>query len=196
MAKICPLRIRVIPSTVFSVQFIFNFFFCVFFFFRRPCFVFRHPTALLRNVFLQPFSKYVWCCIVMSGCLVVCITTEISYREMKNYYRRSGKWYFNGNELLWRCWFVVADLCAMTLSAHLNTYERDYMPPSTCYKWQTITQMLINQFWVHNDIYLGIEQTFNANQSSVRKLKHQQYSPTNAIRMYACNNKTKSKIWK
>lgn len=77
-------------------------FVCLFLISQRPCFVFRHPTVLERNVFLTPFSKYVWYCIVASGCLIICIAVVISYREMKNYYRRPGKWYFNGNELLWR----------------------------------------------------------------------------------------------
>lgn len=90
--------------------FLFNLFSFVFFLLlisQRPCFVFRHPTTMVRNVFLTPFSKYVWYCIVASGCLIICIAVVISYREMKNYYRRPGKWYFNGNELLWR-WRRVA----------------------------------------------------------------------------------------
>lgn len=46
--------------------------------------------------------------------------------------------------------------------------------------WQTITQTLINQFSVLNDIYLGIEQTLDANHGGV---KHQQCSPTHTSRV-------------
>lgn len=53
----------------------------------RPCFVFRHPTGLVRNVFLQPFNKNVWYCVIVAGFVVIGTTSFISYREAKS----SGK---------------------------------------------------------------------------------------------------------
>lgn len=96
--RIRPITDR-IRTNVSSISFIFCF--LIFCHFTRPCFVFRHPTAMVRNVFLQPFSEYVWYCIVLSGCLIICIAATISYREMGNYhcYQRPGKWCFDGNEL-------------------------------------------------------------------------------------------------
>lgn len=53
----------------------------------RPCFVFRHPTGLVRNVFLQPFTVNVWYCVIVVGIFVIGTTSFISYREANN----SGK---------------------------------------------------------------------------------------------------------
>lgn len=63
--------------------FIINIGVCVF----RPCFVFRHPTGLVRNVFLQPFTYNVWYCIIIVGIVVIGVTSFISNREKRN----SGK---------------------------------------------------------------------------------------------------------
>lgn len=91
-----------LPScTSFVYLFSFSFFFCRMFCFSiflqllrlknfqycRPCFVFRHPTGLVRNVFLQPFTVNVWYCIIVVGFVVIGTTSFISYREKKS----SGK---------------------------------------------------------------------------------------------------------
>ncbi|XP_031631205.1 uncharacterized protein LOC116345713 isoform X2 [Contarinia nasturtii] len=49
----------------------------------RPCFVFRHPTGLVRNVFLQPFTVNVWYCIIIVGIVVIGATSFISKREKR-----------------------------------------------------------------------------------------------------------------
>lgn len=53
----------------------------------RPCFVFRHPTGLVGNVFLQPFTINVWYCVIVFGVFIIGTTSFISKREGKN----SGK---------------------------------------------------------------------------------------------------------
>lgn len=54
----------------------------------RPCFVFRHPTSMVRNVFLQPFTVHVWYCVFVVGIVVIGSTSLISRREEK---KSSGK---------------------------------------------------------------------------------------------------------
>lgn len=57
----------------------------------RPCFVFRHPTSLVRNVFLQPLNEQVWYCVIVVGIFVIGITSMISRREEKS----TGKIWFD-----------------------------------------------------------------------------------------------------
>lgn len=49
---------------------------------HRNCFVFRHPTGLVRNVFLQPFTVPVWYCVIVAGVFVIATTSFISRREV------------------------------------------------------------------------------------------------------------------
>ncbi|XP_055325553.1 uncharacterized protein LOC129579470 [Sitodiplosis mosellana] len=50
----------------------------------RPCFVFRHPTGLVGNVFLQPFNIHVWYCVIVVGVFIIGTTSFISKREGRN----------------------------------------------------------------------------------------------------------------
>lgn len=76
-------------------------------------------------------------------------------------------------------WNVRPSLCQEGTTSNTPHHLHSRCIP----KWQTITQMLINQFSVFaNDIYLGTEQTLDANQNSVRrKLKHRQYLATHTL---------------
>lgn len=49
----------------------------------RPCFVFRHPTGHIRNIFLQPFADYVWWCILICGILTIIASAHISTVEQQ-----------------------------------------------------------------------------------------------------------------
>lgn len=49
----------------------------------RPCFVFRHPTGHIRNIFLQPFTDYVWWCILICGILTIIASAHISTAEQQ-----------------------------------------------------------------------------------------------------------------
>ncbi|XP_059614923.1 ionotropic receptor 75a-like [Phlebotomus argentipes] len=46
---------------------------------ERPCFIFRHPdtAGLVRNVFLIPFTNYVWICILVVGFFCLIVTSEV-----------------------------------------------------------------------------------------------------------------------
>lgn len=60
----------------------------------RPCFVFRHPTGLVRNVFLQPFTDYVWYSLIAAGIVIICVTCLISYLEELNTGKLLHPFYF------------------------------------------------------------------------------------------------------
>lgn len=49
----------------------------------RPCFLFRHPTERIRNIFLQPFSNHVWWCILICGIFTILTYSKIAVEEQQ-----------------------------------------------------------------------------------------------------------------
>lgn len=51
---------------------------------ERPCFIFIHPdtTAGIRNIFLLPFSNYVWLTFIVFGCIFIGLLSLIKRFEL------------------------------------------------------------------------------------------------------------------
>lgn len=50
---------------------------------NSPCFLFRHPTERIRNIFLQPFTNHVWWCILICGILTILAIAKITHEEQR-----------------------------------------------------------------------------------------------------------------